>query len=90
MRRVHRLAAPAAGKAESKKLKGTTTMMTFNSLQEAKKYIREMGEEATAEIGDYSVMEYSTGDIELVAPGEEHSDTSDAPLFLGLVRQVLY
>lgn len=65
-------------------------MMNFDTLQEAKKYVREMSVEDTTEIGDYSVMEYSNGEIELIAVGEEHSDTSDAPLYLGKVSEVLY
>lgn len=65
-------------------------MMNFTSLREARIHVREMSEEATVEIGDYSVMEYSNGEIELLAIGEEHSDTSDAPLYLGRVCEVLY
>ncbi len=65
-------------------------MMNFGSIQEAKKYIREMDEEATAEIGSSSVMQYlDGGDIEIVAIGEERSDPS-AVAYLGTVAQVLY
>jgi hypothetical protein len=65
-------------------------MLTFDSLKDARMYVRELDEGATAEIGDASVMEYSNGEIEIVAIGEEHGDTSDAPLYLGTVAQVLY
>lgn len=65
-------------------------MMSFDSLQEAKTYVREMDEEATAEIGNASVMQYlDGGDIEIVAIGEECSDPS-AVMYLGKVSEVLY
>lgn len=65
-------------------------MMNFDDIHKARKYVREMSAEDTIEIADYSVMEYGNGEIELVAVGEEHSDTSDAPLYLGKVSEVLY
>lgn len=65
-------------------------MMTFDNIRQARMWLRELSEETTAEYGNHSVMEYSNGEIELVAPGEEHSDTSDAPLCLGTVAEVLY
>jgi hypothetical protein len=65
-------------------------MMNFSSLQEAKKYVREMSVEETEEIGDASVMQYlDGGDIEIVAIGEECSDPS-AVTYLGKVKEVLY
>ncbi len=65
-------------------------MINFDNIQQARTWLRELDEETTVEYGDYSVMEYSNGEIELVAIGEEHSDTSDAPSYLGTVAQVLY
>jgi hypothetical protein len=66
-------------------------MMTFDSLQEARKYVAEMSPDDTAEIGDASVLEYiNGGDIEIVAEGEEHSDTSEPFIVLGKVCEVLY
>lgn len=65
-------------------------MLNFENIKDARIWLRELDEETTIEYGDYSVMEYSNGEIELVAIGEEHSDTSDAPICLGTVAQVLY
>lgn len=65
-------------------------MMNFDSLQEAKKYVRELSVEDTTEIENASVMQYlDSGDIEIVAIGEECSDPS-AVTYLGSVREVLY
>lgn len=65
-------------------------MINFQNIHEARIWLRELDEETTVEYGDYSVMEYSNGEIELVAIGEEYSDENDAPLCLGTVAQVLY
>ncbi len=65
-------------------------MINFENITEARTWLRELDEGTTAEYGDYSVMEYSNGEIELIAIGEEYSDTSDAPICLGTVAQVLY
>lgn len=46
-------------------------MINFENITEARTWLRELDEETTAEYGDYSVMEYSNGEIELIAIGEE-------------------
>lgn len=65
-------------------------MMNFQNLHEARIHVQEMSEDATIEIGDASVMEYSNGEIEIVEIGEAYSDESDVPLYLGKVCEVLY
>ena len=64
-------------------------MMNFNSLREAKKYVREMSVEDTEEIGNCSVVEYSNGAIEILTDREDRSDMSDDCKDLGTVTQVL-
>lgn len=63
--------------------------MNFSTLQEAKKYVREMSVADTEEIATDQVIEYiDEGDIEIVREGED--PTSDALfIVLGSVTQVL-
>jgi len=65
-------------------------MMNFNTMREAIKYVREMSVEATEEIGNHEVWQYDSGDIEIVEPGTDLSDTGDSARLVGLVREVLY
>lgn len=64
--------------------------MNFDTMRQAIKAVREMSEEATAEIGDCEVWQYDSGDIEIVEPGTDLSDTGDNAKLVGLVREVLY
>lgn len=67
-------------------------MMNFQNLHEARIHVQEMSEEATAEIGDQEVFEYSTGEVEILdgIDGETISDPQTPSKYLGTVAQVLY
>lgn len=64
-------------------------MMNFDSLRNAIKYVREMDEETTAEMGDNEVWQFDNGEIVIVEPGIQASEDDDAKL-VGLVKEVLY
>lgn len=64
-------------------------MMNFDGLRNARSYVREMDEEATAEIGDNEVWQFDNGEIVIVEPGTQVSEEDDAKL-IGLVKEVLY
>jgi hypothetical protein len=70
-------------------------MMSFKNIRQARMYVWEMSEEATAEIGDQEVWEYEpTREVFVGTTAnqivEDDADAADNYRLIGLVREVLY
>ena len=63
--------------------------MYFENLSAAQGYVRQMDEQATANIGDQTVYQYSDGEV-VIADTDEQIDDADDAQPVGTVAEVLY
>lgn len=62
--------------------------MNFQTMREARGYVREMSVEDTEAIGEFEVWQFDNGEVLVVEPGTQARDKDDARL-VGTVTQVL-